>query len=103
MKNKTVADYQNQLKQIDKGKRTKDYTSMLILAIVEEVGEMARAYLSSAGRKPQNIRAKKDESYKQELGDIIVAIMKLANIKNIDLDNQIEYSLRKIKKRKKVV
>lgn len=103
MKNRTVADYQNQLKQIDKGKRSRDYTSMLILAIVEEVGEMARAYLSSAGRKPGNIRAKKDESYKQELGDIIVAIMKLANIKKIDLNKQIQYSLRKIKKRKKVV
>jgi NTP pyrophosphatase (non-canonical NTP hydrolase) len=96
-----VADYQNQLKMLDKGKRTKDYTSMLILGVVEEVGEMARAYLSMTGRKPQNLRAKMDESYKQELGDIVVAIMKLANVKNIDLNKQIQYTLGKIKKRGK--
>jgi len=103
MTNKTISDYQKELRQIDKGRRPKDYTSMLILAIVEEVGEMARAYLAKWGRKPSNIRAQKDETYKQELGDIMLAIMKLASIKKIDLDKQIQYSLRKIKKRRKIV
>jgi NTP pyrophosphatase (non-canonical NTP hydrolase) len=99
---KAITDYQKELKKIDKGiKRPKDYTSMLILGIVEEVGEMARAYLSKKGRKPLNLRAKKDETYKQELGDIILAIMKLASIKKIDLDKQIRYSLNKLKKRRK--
>lgn len=101
MKNKTIADYQKELASLDKGRKPKDYTSMLILAIVEEVGEMARAYLAKWGRKPRNIRAQKDETYKQELGDIILAIMKLANIKNIDLDKLVNYSLRKIKRRKR--
>lgn len=103
MENKTISDYQKELKQVDKGRRPKDYTSMLILAIVEEVGEMARAYLAKWGRKPSNIRAQKDETYKQELGDIMLAIMKLASIKKIDLDKQIQYSLRKIKKRRKLI
>src|SRR4030042_5436199 len=103
MKNKTIADYQKQLASIDKGKVPDDYASMLILAIVEEVGEMARAYLAKWGRKPHNVRAQVDESYKQELGDIIVAIMKLASIKKINLDKQISYSLEKIKKRKKFI
>ncbi len=101
MKSKTIADYQKELKEIDKDiKNADEYASMLILAIVEEVGEMARAYLARVGRKPYNIRAQHDESYKQELGDIIAAILKLAHIKNIDLDKQIQYSLNKIKKRK---
>jgi NTP pyrophosphatase (non-canonical NTP hydrolase) len=100
MTNKTIVDYQNDLKNLDKGKKPKDYTSMLILGIVEEIGEMARAYLAKKGRKPENPRARADETYKQELGDIIVAIMKLANIKNINLDKLVEYSLNKIKKRK---
>ncbi len=100
--NKTIADYQKELDQIDKGtRRPQDYTSMLILAIVEELGEMSRAYLAKKGRKPLNLRVKKDETYKQELGDIILAIMKLATIKKIDLDKQIQYSLRKLKKRRK--
>jgi NTP pyrophosphatase (non-canonical NTP hydrolase) len=98
---KTIAEYQKELAQIDKGiKKPQDYTSMLILAVVEEVGEMARAYLAKKGRKPINKRAQADETYKQELGDIILAIMKLANIKKIDLDRFIQYSLKKIKKRK---
>lgn len=98
---KTFSDYQNQLTQIDKGiKRPHEYTSMLILSIVEEVGEVARAYLARIGRKPINPRAHKDESYKQELGDIILAIMKLASLRHIDMDKQIERSLQKIKKRK---
>jgi len=101
MKSKTLLDYQQELAAIDRGKKTKDYTSMLILAIVEEVGEMARAYLAKWGRKPRNIRAQKDETYKQELGDILLAIIKLANIKKINLDQLVRYSLNKIKKRKK--
>ena len=104
MKNKTISQYQQELVQIDKGKKySTDYTSMLILAIVEELGEMARAYLAKKGRKPKNIRTQKDESYKQELGDIMLAIMKLADIKKINLEKQIQYSLKKIKKRKKLV
>lgn len=101
MKRKTIRDYQSELIQIDKNTpQGEQYASMLILAIVEEVGEMARAYLTRVGKKPHNIRAQKDESYRQELGDIIVAIMKLAYIKKIDLDKQINYTLRKIKRRK---
>ncbi len=103
MKRKTIRDYQSELIQIDKNTpQGEQYASMLILAIVEEVGEMARAYLTKVGKKPHNIRAQKDESYRQELGDIIVAIMKLAYIKKIDLDKQINYTLRKIKRRKAI-
>lgn len=72
---------------------------MLILTLVEEVGEIARAYLAQHGRKPTNLAAQKDEGYQQELGDIIVAILRFARIKNIDLHKSIIYSLRKIKKR----
>ena len=97
---KTIFEYQKELSKVDKGKKPRDYTSMLILAIVEEVSEVARAYLAKKGRKGKHHRAVQDETYKQELGDIILAIMKLANIKNIDLDKQIQYSLRKIKRRK---
>ncbi|MFC1711069.1 MazG nucleotide pyrophosphohydrolase domain-containing protein [Patescibacteria group bacterium] len=102
MNKKTISDYQKELAKFDKDKKPKDYTSMLILGVVEEVGEMARAYLAKKGRKPKNLRAQMDETYKQELGDIILAIMKLANIKKIDLDKLVRYSLDKIKKRKKL-
>lgn len=92
--------YISQLNEIDKSIRPEsEFGSILILSLVEEVGEMARAYLAEHGRKPTNVAAQKDETYEQELGDIIVAILRFARIKNIDLDSRVMYSLKKIKRR----
>lgn len=82
-------------------KYSKEFGSILILTLVEEVGEMARAYLAEHGRKRTNIAAQLDETYKQELGDILVSILRLARIKNIDLNKRIMYSLIKIERRLK--
>ena len=73
---------------------------MLILGLVEEVGEMARAYLAKHGMKPSNLAAQNDEEYEKELGDIMVVILRLARVKKIDLHECVMYSLNKIKKRK---
>ena len=81
-------------------KDTKEFGSMLILGMVEELGEMSRAYLAKHGRKPGNLAAQNDEAYERELGDILVSILRLARIKNINLDEALMYSLRKIEKRK---
>lgn len=88
------------INDIDKGKRyTDEYGSMLILGLVEEIGEMARAYLAKHGRKQTNLAAQMDETYEQELGDILVAILRFARIKKINLDDRIMYSLQKVMKR----
>ena len=93
--------YFTYLDRIDENVKTTDeYGSFLILSLVEEVGEMARAYLAKHGRKGTNLAAQKDETYQQELGDILVAIVRFAKVKNINLDQRIMYSLRKIEKRK---
>lgn len=93
--------YFKKLDKIDKGKRySKEYGSILILGLVEEIGEMARAYLAEHGRKKTNIAAQLDETYEQELGDILVAIIRFARIKNINLHERITYTLDKIEKRK---
>lgn len=98
---KTLQDYIKELRELDKDDlKDKEYGSMLILAMVEEIGEIARAYLAEHGRKPRNIKAQQDETYKQELGDLLVSIMKLAVYKNINLDHRIEYTFKKIRKRK---
>lgn len=94
--------YYKKLEDIDKQwKESKEFGSILILSLVEEIGEMARAYLATHGKKPTNIAAQKDEKYDQELGDIMVAILRFARIKNIDLHKRIMYSINKIKKRQK--
>lgn len=93
--------YIKYLDTVDKGLRdSREFGSILILTLVEEVGEMARAYLAKHGRKKSNISAQEDETYTQELGDILVSILRLARIKKINLHDRIMYSLQKIEKRK---
>lgn len=93
-------EYFNILSDADKGSRdSKEFGSMLILSLVEEIGEMARAYLAEHGRKKTNLVAQRDETYEQELGDILVSILRFARVKNINLHDRIMYSLEKIKGR----
>jgi NTP pyrophosphatase (non-canonical NTP hydrolase) len=93
--------YFRKLDDIDKDmKNNQEFGSILILSLVEELGEMARAYLAKHGRKPSNVAAQQDETYQQELGDILVTIIRFARIKNINLDQRIMYTLRKIERRK---
>ena len=103
VQSKKIQDYISQLRELEREeiKTNKEYGSTLILAIMEEIGEIARAYLAEHGRKPRNIKAQQDETYKQELGDLLVSILKLAVYKNINLDHRIEYTLKKIQQRKK--
>jgi NTP pyrophosphatase (non-canonical NTP hydrolase) len=94
-------EYFRYLDKIDKGKRyTHEFGSIMILGLVEELGEMARAYLAEHGRKKSNLAAMNDETYEQELGDILVSILRFARIKHINLHERIMYSLEKIAKRK---
>lgn len=93
--------YFKYLSKVDKGKRdSKEFGSIMILSLVEEVGEMARAYLAKHGRKGTNLAAQADETYEQELGDILLTILRLARIKKIDLDERLMYSLKKIERRR---
>ena len=94
-------EYFNILSDIDKNQRySQEYGSIMILSLMEEVGEMARAYLAEHGRKKLNLTAQRDESYEQELGDLLVTIFRFARVKNINLHERITYSLNKILERK---
>lgn len=96
-----LTHYQNQLREIDEllGDKPKAYGSTLILGLMEEIGEIARAYLAEQGYKRTNIKAQQDETYTQELGDLLVSILRLAIEKNIDLDARIQYTVRKLRRR----
>lgn len=98
--NTPFGEYFKILDEIDKGKRYSDeYGSIMILSLLEELGEMARAYLAEHGRKKTNKAAQNDETYEQELGDLLVTILRLARIKNINLHERITYTLEKIRAR----
>jgi NTP pyrophosphatase (non-canonical NTP hydrolase) len=100
-KSKTLQEYINVLRDLDKDlPQTSEYGSILILGLMEEIGEIARAYLAEHGRKPTNKKAQQDETYIQELGDLLVSILRLAIHKNINLDHRMQYTLKKIQRRK---
>lgn len=100
-KAKTLQEYINVLRELDQDlPQTSEYGSILILGLMEEIGEIARAYLAEHGRKPTNKAAQQDETYKQELGDLLISILRLAIHKNINLDHRIQYTLKKIQRRK---
>lgn len=92
--------YFRMLDEIDRGKRySEEFGSIMILSLVEEVGEMARAYLAKHGRKQTNLAAQEDETYTQELGDLLLSILRFARLKRINLDERLMYSLQKIARR----
>jgi len=100
-KHSSFGKYFAYLDQIDAElKNSTEFGSFLILSLVEEVGEMARAYLAKHGRKATNLAAQQDETYEQELGDILVSVLRFARIKNINLHKRIMYSLNKVKRRR---
>jgi NTP pyrophosphatase (non-canonical NTP hydrolase) len=100
-KSKTLQEYIDLLRELDKDlPQTSEYGSILILGLMEEIGEIARAYLAEHGRKPTNKAAQRDETYIQELGDLLISILRLAIHKNINLDHRIQYTMKKIQKRK---
>jgi NTP pyrophosphatase (non-canonical NTP hydrolase) len=95
------SEYFNLLSDIDKNQRySQEYGSIMILSLVEEVGEMARAYLAEHGRKKTNLSAQQDESYEEELGDLLLTILRFARVKNINLHERLLYSLHKVQQRK---
>jgi len=94
-------EYFRLLNSVDgKQRYTEEFGSILILGLVEEIGEMARAYLAKHGRKKLNLAAQNDETYEQELGDILLTLLRFARIKKINLDERVRYSIDKIKARK---
>ena len=58
------------------------------------------AYLAKHGRKKLNLAAQNDETYKEELGDLLLTILRFARIKKINLDERVRYSIEKVKARK---
>lgn len=98
---RTLQEYIALVRELDQDQpRNKEYGSILILGLMEEVGEIARAYLAEHGRKPTNKAAQRDETYKQELGDLLISIIRIAIDKNINLDHRMQYTINKIKRRR---
>lgn len=67
---------------------------IILLYLLEELGEAARAYLKENGYKAQNNRV--TESFKQELGDVFLLLLRLSYVTNTDLEKQLRYTQEKL-------
>lgn len=90
MASKTIRGYQ---KEIDDWAQTLErpyWSPMSQLArLVEEVGELARIYNHRHGEKIKKPTEEPDD-FEGEIGDILFAVMCIANLEGVDLDAALE-------------
>jgi len=70
----------------------------MLSAVFEEIGELAREINNLEGFKPKKTSEKK-HNLGEEMGDILFALICLANYYNIDLNEKINQSIEKYQKR----
>lgn len=71
---------------------------IILLFLLEELGEAARAYLKENGYKEGNNRV--TESFKQELGDVFLLLLRLSYVTDTDLEKQLRHTEEKLLKSK---
>lgn len=83
------------------GTMTKKYghsedPNIILLFLMEELGEVARACLAEKGYKEGNDRV--TESFRQELGDVFYLILRLAWATDTDLESELAKTEKKLEK-----
>jgi NTP pyrophosphatase (non-canonical NTP hydrolase) len=68
--------------------------NIILLFLTEELGEAIRAHLKETGHKEDNSMV--TESFADELGDVFFLLLSLAHVSDIDLENRLENTIRKI-------
>jgi len=71
-----------------------DDPKIILLFFLEELGEVARAFLKEEGHKEDNKRI--IETYKQEMGDVFFLLLRLAHVKDINLEEELDHTLQKL-------
>jgi NTP pyrophosphatase (non-canonical NTP hydrolase) len=69
---------------------------IILLFLMEELGEVARAYLKEERHKKGNDRV--TETFRQELGDVFYLILRLAWATDTDLETELAKTEKKLQK-----
>jgi NTP pyrophosphatase (non-canonical NTP hydrolase) len=69
---------------------------IILLFLMEELGEVARAYLKEAGHKEGNDRV--TETFREELGDVFYLLLRLAWATDTDLEAELAKTEKKLQK-----
>ncbi|KKR79099.1 MAG: hypothetical protein UU25_C0022G0005 [Microgenomates group bacterium GW2011_GWB1_40_9] len=94
----TLTDLQEQVGKQMKTLGHSEDPHIILLFLLEELGEVTRAFLKENGYKAQNNRV--NESFKQELGDVFLLLLRLSYVTNTDLEKQLQYTQEKLLKAK---
>jgi NTP pyrophosphatase (non-canonical NTP hydrolase) len=86
---------------IEVGKLTRDLKhsedpTIILLFLMEELGEVARAYLKEGGHKAGNDRV--TETFRQEMGDVFYLLLRLAAVTGTDLEEELGKTINKLEK-----
>lgn len=68
--------------------------TIILLFLMEELGEVARAYLKEEGHKTENNRV--TETFRQEMGDVCMLLLRLAAVTGTDLEEELEKTEKKL-------
>jgi len=69
---------------------------IILLFLMEELGEVTRAYLKEEGQKEGNDRV--TETFRQEMGDVFYLLLRLAWATNTDLEAELAKTETKLEK-----
>lgn len=72
--------------------------NIILLYLVEELGEVVRAFLKETGHKSTNDRI--TESSKHEIGDVFFLLLRLAHVTDTDLEKELNNTINKVQKAK---
>lgn len=70
--------------------------TIILLFLMEELGEVARAYLKEGGHKAGNDRV--TETFRQEMGDVFYLLLRLAAVTGTDLEEELGKTVGKLEK-----
>lgn len=96
---KSIKEAQEEIKKFCKENNLESPAEHRVLDVMSELGEVAKEILkmSDYGRKPAQYR----EELKPELGDVLYALITIANSFDVDLEEAFDMVLDKYKKRLK--
>lgn len=73
--------------------------TVILLFLLEELGEVSRAFLKERGHKQNNNRVM--ETFREEMGDLLYMLLRLAHATNVDLEESLEHTIQKLNEGKK--
>ena len=68
--------------------------TIILLFLMEELGEVARAYLKEEGHKVGNDRV--TETFRQEMGDVLYLLLRLAAVTGTNLETELTKTEKKL-------